>query len=210
MYRGRKGSMVTQNVMAVCSHDMMFTYVHAGWEGSANDSRIFLDAIAKPEHGFPMPSQGYYYVVDAGYPNTPGFLAPYRGESYHLNEFRGRGRIRNKQALFNYRHSSLRNVIERCFGLLKARFPILKYIHGYPLRRQVQIPIACCAMHNFIRMHDAMDQLFTEYEREDMEMPSSSGSNGGNDPIELDMSQQHVMHEVREDIANAIWGDCNQ
>ncbi|XP_031112048.1 uncharacterized protein LOC116016021 [Ipomoea triloba] len=121
-FRGRKGGMVTQNVMAVCSHDMMFTFVYAGWEGSANDSRIFLDALSKPEIGFPLPLEGHYYVVDAGYPNVPGFLAAYRGEAYHLNEFRGQGRIQNKQALFNYRHSSLRNVIERCFGLLKARF----------------------------------------------------------------------------------------
>ncbi|XP_031101826.1 uncharacterized protein LOC116005724 [Ipomoea triloba] len=116
-FRGRKGGMVTQNFMAVCSHDMMFTFVYAGWEGSVNDSRIFLDALSKPEIGFLMSPEGHYYVVDGGYPNIPGFLAPYRWEAYHLNEFRGQGRIRNKQALFNYRHSSLRNVIERCFGL---------------------------------------------------------------------------------------------
>lgn len=43
-----------------------------------------------------------------------------------------------------------------------------------------------------------------------MEMPSSSESSGGNEPIELRMSQQHVMHEVQKDITNAIWGHCNQ
>ncbi|CAH9126372.1 unnamed protein product [Cuscuta epithymum] len=165
-FRGRH-STVTQNVMAACSHDMLFTYVYAGWEGTCNDSRVFLDAITRSENGLPMPPSGYYYVVDAGYPNVPG-LAPYRGESYHLKDFRGRGRIRNKQALFNYGHSSVHNVIERCFGVLKERFPILDISRGYPLRRQVQIPIACCALHNFIRMQDRNNDLFLEYEEDDM------------------------------------------
>ncbi|CAH9146104.1 unnamed protein product, partial [Cuscuta epithymum] len=42
-FRGRHAT-VTQNVMAACSHDMLFTYVYAGWEGTGNDSRVFLDA----------------------------------------------------------------------------------------------------------------------------------------------------------------------
>lgn len=31
---------------------------------------------------------GKYFLVDAGYTNGPGFLAPYRGTRYHLNEWR--------------------------------------------------------------------------------------------------------------------------
>ena len=33
---GRKG-ILTQNIMAACSFDMQFTFVWAGWEGSAHD-----------------------------------------------------------------------------------------------------------------------------------------------------------------------------
>lgn len=54
---GRKSSLVTQNVMAACSHDM-FTFVYAGWEGTANDSRVFLDALTRQENGFPFPRDG--------------------------------------------------------------------------------------------------------------------------------------------------------
>ncbi|XP_031105042.1 uncharacterized protein LOC116009958 [Ipomoea triloba] len=160
-FRGRKGGMVTQNVMAVCSHDMMFTFVYAGWEGSANDSRIFLDALSKPEIRFPMPPEGHYYVVDGGYPN--------------------------------------------------ARFPILKFINAYPLVRQSQIPIACCALHNFIRLKDMDDQLASMYAMQDMILDDDGGSTSGvgNDIIQLDMSQQHQMLQVREDIANAIWANYN-
>jgi len=143
---------------------------------------------------------GYYYAVDAGYPNIPGFLAPYRGERYHLNDFRGRGRITRKYALFNYRHSSLRNVIERAFGVLKARFPILKSIPNYPLRRQRQIPLACCTLHNFIRMEDRADRLFTEYGTEDQQNLNENGATVTQEGFEVDMSQQQLMTAVRKDI----------
>ncbi|XP_062100461.1 protein ALP1-like [Humulus lupulus] len=161
-FRGRKVD-VTQNVMVACSFNMMFTYVYAGWEGTANDSRVLLDAMRKDDN-FPMPPQGKYYVVDSGYPNMPGFLAPYHGERYHLRRFRGReNHPRGAMELFNYRHSSLRNVIECCFGLLKARFPILKSIPPYLLGKQRRMPIACCAIHNWIRMHSINDEMFEQY-----------------------------------------------
>ena len=94
----------------------------------------------------------------------PGYLVPFRRNIYHLCDFReGCGRPRGKEELFNYRHSSLRNVIERCFGVLKARFPILKLMPSYPIRRQRLILIACCTIHNFIRMHNGVDTLFDQY-----------------------------------------------
>ncbi|KAK2647354.1 hypothetical protein Ddye_014843 [Dipteronia dyeriana] len=43
-YRGRKVQ-VTSNIMCACSFDMMFTFVFMCWEGTTNDSRVFLDAI---------------------------------------------------------------------------------------------------------------------------------------------------------------------
>ncbi|KAI5344503.1 hypothetical protein L3X38_012380 [Prunus dulcis] len=57
---------------------MMFTFVYTGWEVTANDSRVFTDAVLRPENEFPFPKEGCYYVVDAGYIDMPEFLAPYR------------------------------------------------------------------------------------------------------------------------------------
>ena len=66
---------------------------------------------------------GKYYLVDSGYPNRPGFLAPYRGTTYHIREFRHRqGGPTGKNEVFNYAHSSLRNIIERSFGILKNKW----------------------------------------------------------------------------------------
>ena len=44
----------TQNVLAAISFDLKFTYVLAGWEGSAHDSHVLNDAFARPE-GFSIP-----------------------------------------------------------------------------------------------------------------------------------------------------------
>ncbi|CDP16022.1 unnamed protein product [Coffea canephora] len=38
-----------------------------------------------------------YYLVDAGYCNADGFLAPYRGQRYHLNEFNVMKKMENDE-----------------------------------------------------------------------------------------------------------------
>jgi hypothetical protein len=43
----------TQNIMTTCSFDMQFTFVWAGWEGSAHDTRIFHETIYNPNIKFP-------------------------------------------------------------------------------------------------------------------------------------------------------------
>ncbi|XP_042387990.1 uncharacterized protein LOC121980089 [Zingiber officinale] len=205
-FRGRK-VIVTQNVMLVCDFDMLFTFVYTGWEGTANDSRVFIDALTRHENHFPKPCGDQFYLVDSGYPNMPGFLAPYRGQRYHLRDYRRQGRPRGKEELFNYRHSTCRNIIERCIGVLKARFRILKDMPNYPITSQRLIPLACCAVHNFIRRHHAMDNLFIEYSSEDMLMSGVEDSFGDQEPIPIDPSQTAQMGHIRDDIASHMWND---
>lgn len=50
---------------------------------------------------------GKYYLVDAGYANTRGFLAPCRGIRYHLKEWSITHAPRTERELFNLRHSKL-------------------------------------------------------------------------------------------------------
>ncbi|KAG5553338.1 hypothetical protein RHGRI_011268 [Rhododendron griersonianum] len=77
--------------MAACSFDMRFTYVLSGWEGIANDSRVFLECVNNPAMGFPKPPEGKYYVMDSGYTNMSGFFN-HCIEERGLNNFRGHGR----------------------------------------------------------------------------------------------------------------------
>ncbi|CAL9001103.1 unnamed protein product, partial [Prunus brigantina] len=82
-YRNRKGDIST-NVLGVCDPDLKFIYVLSGWEGSASDACVLRDALAR-DNPFQVPSDKYY-LVDVGYANGQGFLAPYRETRYHLNE----------------------------------------------------------------------------------------------------------------------------
>ena len=52
-FRGRKKE-PTQNVMVAVDFGLKFTYVLAGWEGSAHDALILADAIQRAD-GFTVP-----------------------------------------------------------------------------------------------------------------------------------------------------------
>ncbi|MFQ6656910.1 hypothetical protein Gotur_026816, partial [Gossypium turneri] len=101
-------------MLGVCTPDMQFVYVLPSWEGTVADGRVLRDAISR-RHGLKVP-HGCYYLVDAGYTNCEGFLAPFRGQRYHLNEWRQGYQPSSLQEFFNMKHASTRNVIERCFG----------------------------------------------------------------------------------------------
>jgi hypothetical protein len=64
---------------------MMFTYLLAGWEGSAHDQRVLQDA--RYNHKLELPF-GKYYLGDAGYSSSSLVMVPYRGVRYHLKEQR--------------------------------------------------------------------------------------------------------------------------
>ncbi|KAH1073136.1 hypothetical protein J1N35_025464 [Gossypium stocksii] len=137
----------------------------AGWEGSAHDTRIFLDAIRDPKYKFLHPPNGKYYLVDSGYPQIKGYLGPYRGQRYHLPDFR-RGRpVSGKEEIFNHSHSLLCSVIERTFGVLKKKWAILRDMPSYSFEKQTMIVVATMTIHNFIRRHVSRNDVdFMEYE----------------------------------------------
>ncbi|XP_023873889.1 uncharacterized protein LOC111986487 [Quercus suber] len=123
--------------------DMQFTYVHVGWEGSANDSRVLDEAISDPNHGFSWPPTGSYYLVDSSFPIGTSFLPLHKSTRYDAQEFCSSNRQpKTKKELYNYRHSSLRMVIEWSFGVLKARFPILNLMPNFKHSRQRYVIVA--------------------------------------------------------------------
>lgn len=112
-----------------------------------------------------------YYLVDSGYPNRKGFLAPFKNNTYHISDFRREGRPTKREELFNFLHSSLRNAIERVFGILKNKWRILKYIPSYGLETQKRIILACIALHNFIRDSQLRDKQFDRCDEDENYVP---------------------------------------
>ncbi|KAL5697334.1 hypothetical protein ACHQM5_030820 [Ranunculus cassubicifolius] len=147
-YRDRNNE-ISQNVLVACTHDMKFTYVLAGWEGSAHDGRLLRCAVNREGSKLNVPA-GKYYLADAGFPLVPGFLTPYRGVSYHKKDYEKRD-PRTPRELYNYRHSSLRNVVERTIGVLKKKWAYLRHAPFHDVSTHTKIICACCILHNFLR-----------------------------------------------------------
>ncbi|KAL5550387.1 hypothetical protein UlMin_000563 [Ulmus minor] len=206
-YRNRKG-FTSQNVMAVVDFEMKFTYLVAGWEGSCHDARVLNVATSNPAFMFPHAPEGKYYLVDAGYKNKPGFLAPFRGQNYHLHDRRREDDDRRKE-MFNYRHASLRNVIERTFGVWKSRFRILRGILRYPLEKQRDIVIACAVLHNFIKLFSSEEAAFNPEDDavDDGNAEDDVGEASTQQQQQRQREESNDMGHIRDHIANVMLND---
>ncbi|CAN1272354.1 Protein ALP1-like [Linum perenne] len=158
-YRDRKGDL-SINVLAVCNPNMQFIYYSAGWEGSAHDGRVLRDALSRP-NGFRVP-QGNYYLCDAWYANSEGFLTPFRGQRYHLSEW-GSNQPNTPEEYYKMKHAKARNVIDRVFAALKMRWALLRDTTWFPTDVIADIVNACCLLHNFIEREKGSNEF------EDME-----------------------------------------
>ncbi|GJV94458.1 putative nuclease HARBI1 [Tanacetum coccineum] len=194
VYRARGRGDCDQNVLAICDFNMIFTYIVAGWEGTAHDARILNEALDDPIYEFPIR-------------HTRGFMAPYRNVRYWLGDFRRKHAMTSKEK-FNHAHAKLRNVIERAFGVLKARFPILKSMPKFPLVKQRDITIACFAIHNFIRNEGLSDDFFAQYDQSDIHVNENVRDDNDDDvevaqPIGSKADQQYIIN-LRDYIATQI------
>ncbi|CAM0949769.1 unnamed protein product [Alopecurus aequalis] len=203
-YRNRKHD-ITTNVLGVCDRSMKFVYVLAGWEGSASDSRVLRDAMFR-EDAFKVPS-GKYYLVDAGYTNGPGFLAPFRSTRYHLKEWAAAGNNpQTPQELYNLRHASARNIVERIFAFIKMRWAILRTSSFFGIRNQIRVINACCILHNFLvgRQREMDDLMLLEVDNQI--------NNAAIDAQEEHNMIRHVevsraWNNKRMTLANQMWAD---
>ncbi|CAN6338076.1 unnamed protein product [Urochloa humidicola] len=197
-FRGRKG-VTTQNVMAAVDFDLKFTFVLAGWEGSAHDATVLADALERDD-GLRVPP-GKFYLVDVGYAVRPGFLPPYRGCRYHLREFGGSNNPRDQRELFNLRHSSLRVTVEHAFGALKNRFRILYNKPFHPYKTQVKLVLACCILHNWILTHGHDECVPAE-----QDWTPNSMEHADHNDIEYD---NNTWAAKRDECALAMWNNLN-
>ena len=117
-------------------------------------------------------------------------------------------RPKSREELFNLRHASARNVIERIFGVLKRRFRILLLAPQYSLKIQAQIPAALCALHNFISIHTPSGE-----DNDDRDNDDQAGNDGENGvmPDDPDLDATPICNDNedakawRDEIAEAMW-----
>jgi hypothetical protein len=221
----------SQNMLAIYDFDMRFTFVLAGWPWSVHDMRVFNDAMTKYGDKFPHPplgklfylsckyffnfrwsymslyvpeAVGKYYLVDAGYPNRPGYLSPYRRTRYHVEQWQEGPLPQGMKETFNHAHSQVRNDIERSFGVLKMKWRMLLDMPKFSARKQTRIIVACMALHNFIRESRIADREFDmcDADANYFPMPHSSQDNW---PEDEPLAEDTNMNAFRDELANALF-----
>jgi hypothetical protein len=117
-------------------------------------------------------------------------------------------RPKTREELFNLRHASARNVIERIFGVIKKKFRILLIAPQYSLQVQAQLPAALCALHNFIRIHskDDGDDEYSDEHNED------EGGTFGSDDFDTPtiFAEEDNVKAWRDGFAEDMWVSYQQ
>jgi hypothetical protein len=111
----------------------------------------------------------------------------------------------NPKELFNLRHSALRNIVERVFGVAKRKFKILRSQPEYPLTAQIKLVLALACVTNIIHSVEGEDMFDTVDNNEDEptedELEAAQAMEGLNDWRAKDAAK------FRDDMAQQMWID---
>lgn len=124
----------------VCDHRALITHCYVGHPGSLHDQRVFRQSevatYLNEDRKFPYDS---HLIGDSAYELHKHLLIP----------FKDNGHLTAVQRHYNFRLSSARTIVEKCFGLLKGRMRSL--MHCLPMFRvdlMAEYIVACCVIHN--------------------------------------------------------------
>ena len=98
------------------------------------------------------------YLIGFFYP--PDLL----GERYNMPECHRGMEPKTPKEKFNRIHSSIHNIIERSFDVLKMKWQILYKMLNYPVWKQKMVVVPCMILHNFIHEHGSEDPDFACFE----------------------------------------------
>lgn len=151
-------------LMAISDARYVFTFVDIGAPGSCSDSTIFsnssfgklinekkLDVPDKrflPETSMKLPC---VFIGDAGFPLTDNIMRPYPSQNDS-----------DENLIFNYRLSRARRTVENAFGVLSAKWRILRS----PIEAHTavnDIIMACICLHNYLRITDFKEEKGRQY-----------------------------------------------
>ncbi|KAJ9558638.1 hypothetical protein OSB04_013252 [Centaurea solstitialis] len=103
------------------------------------------------------------------------------------------------------KHSSARNVIERCFGMLKAKWGILRDNSYYPIDSKVRIIMVCCLLHKFLMREMPIDP----FDNED-EVDEGTGDLAGEDEDNINVvGTSNEWTIFRDNLAQSMFDSWN-
>ncbi|CAI6372056.1 unnamed protein product [Macrosiphum euphorbiae] len=133
-FRNRKGYF-SLNVQTVVSPDLKIMDIVARWPGSCHDQTIFKNSniysqLVNGKWGNSL------IVADSGYKNSSHIVTPFINPRGNIEE------------LYNESIIRTRNPVERTYGVLKRRFPIVSLGLRLKLTTSQAIIVACSILHN--------------------------------------------------------------
>ena len=145
-------------LMAVVDANYKFLNINVGAKGAGSDGGLFaaIDFKKDMDRGLldvppaePLPGGDpnkpvpYFFVGDEAFPLKTWLMKPLP-----------RRNLTDAEAIYNYRISRARRVVENAFGILAARFRCLLRPMQLRPEKAIKVVIACCCLHNMLRTHN--------------------------------------------------------
>lgn len=139
-------------LMGIAGAEYELLYVDVGRNGRFSDGGVFnrcnfAQAMDTNQLGLPPPQplpgrelpMPYVLVADDAFALRPNIMKPYSQRGLTM-----------VQRLFNYRLSRARRIIENVFGLMSARFRVLRKPIHLNAEKTKKVTLACCVLHNYL------------------------------------------------------------
>ncbi|XP_054709081.1 putative nuclease HARBI1 [Uloborus diversus] len=129
----------------VCDANLKILNVNAKYAGATHDSFIWRRCTLRDKLQDALANDGNSWLLgDSGYPLEPWLMTPVAEPVTNPED-----------VVYNKKHAQTRNPIERCFGVLKARFRCIlkdRVLHYHPVAA-ARIVNACAVLHNICIEH---------------------------------------------------------
>uniref|UniRef100_A0A2S2NS44 Putative nuclease HARBI1 n=1 Tax=Schizaphis graminum TaxID=13262 RepID=A0A2S2NS44_SCHGA len=142
-FRNRKGYF-SLNVQTIACPNLKIMDIVARWPGSCHDQTIFKKSKVYTQLISGKWGNGLI-VADSGYANSRHIVTPFINPQNHIEQ------------LYNESIIRTRNPVERSYGVLKRRFPVLSLGLRLKLQTTQAVIVACCVLHNIACDNNDLD-----------------------------------------------------
>nr|CAI5849501.1 unnamed protein product [Callosobruchus analis] len=138
-------------MLQIFDSKLMITNVYIRYPGAVHDAAIWESSNIQRHlrQKYVEGRRNCYLLGDSGYPLQPWLMTPVLD-----------ARPNTPEAMYNSLHTSTRNVVERGFGVWKARFRCLRKdrVLHYSHATSALIIYACAVLHNICRIFNVENE----------------------------------------------------
>ena len=158
LFYSRKGFYALP-VQALCDSNYIFQYCSAVCKGATHDVLAYAVSGLKKDLDSGILGDSFYIVGDEAYTCTEALITPFSRDNAGYDQMN-----------FNFFLSSMRIHIEQAFGMLVARWRILKGGLEYYVSRCTDIVCLLMKLHNVCTKHDGPDSATDGLTQEERDM----------------------------------------